>query len=193
MVNAVIQIEFHDTRATETQTEPILIQNNQEQHATITEADVEAEAAHFCNTIIQTEAIPSNSVNTQTNIQAKDALIGIDPSITNHQKKLAQAQLTIEKLEEETIPQQRYQELQRQLQNINVSQSEAFEKCRRAEERTEKVKNRLETVMCQMDTLCALYKYVLACRSPAKNYTLFLLERYLQLKTKAVRAGKPQN
>ena len=42
-----------------------------------------------------------------------------------------------------------------------------------------------------MDTLCSLYTYVLACRCPAKNYALFLLERYLQLKIKAVKAGKP--
>jgi len=42
-----------------------------------------------------------------------------------------------------------------------------------------------------MDTLCSLYTDVLACRSPPKNYALFLLERYLQLKIKAVRAGKP--
>ena len=42
-----------------------------------------------------------------------------------------------------------------------------------------------------MDTLCSLYIDVLACRCPAKNYALFLLERYFQLKIKAVKAGKP--
>ena len=42
-----------------------------------------------------------------------------------------------------------------------------------------------------MDTLCSLYTDVLACICPTKNYALFLLERYLQLKIKAVRAGKP--
>ena len=41
--------------------------------------------------------------------------------------------------------------------------------------------------MCIRDSL---YIDVLACRFPAKNYALFLLERYLQLKIKAVRAGK---
>ena len=43
----------------------------------------------------------------------------------------------------------------------------------------------------QMDTLCSLYDDVLSCRAPAKNYALFLLERYLRLKIKAVRAGAP--
>ena len=42
-----------------------------------------------------------------------------------------------------------------------------------------------------MDTLCSLYNEVLACRAPAKNYALFLMERYLQLKIKAVKAGAP--
>jgi len=77
------------------------------------------------------------------------------------------------------------------LRDINASENEAFNKYRRAEERVEEVKNRLKIVMSQMDTLCSLYTDVLACRSPAKNYALFLLERYLQLKIKAVRAGKP--
>ena len=45
--------------------------------------------------------------------------------------------------------------------------------------------------MSQMNTICSLYTDVLACRSPANNYALFLLERYLQLKIKAVRVGKP--
>ena len=42
-----------------------------------------------------------------------------------------------------------------------------------------------------MDTLCSLYADVLACRAPANNYALFLMERYLQLKIKAVKAGAP--
>ena len=42
-----------------------------------------------------------------------------------------------------------------------------------------------------MDILCSLYRNVLACRAPPKNYALFLLERYLQLKIKAIKAGKP--
>lgn len=45
--------------------------------------------------------------------------------------------------------------------------------------------------MNQMDILCSLYTDVLACRAPAKNYALFFLERYLQLKIKAVKAGVP--
>lgn len=42
-----------------------------------------------------------------------------------------------------------------------------------------------------MGILWSLYTDVLACRAPTKNYALFLLERYLQLKIKDVKAGKP--
>lgn len=42
-----------------------------------------------------------------------------------------------------------------------------------------------------MDTLCSLYTDVLACRAPARNYALFLMEIYLQLKIKVVKAGVP--
>lgn len=89
MVNATIQIEFHDTRATETQIDPILIKNDKQQHATITKVATQIGTTHFYNTIVQTEAIPSNSADTQTDIQAKDVLIGINPSITNLQEKMA--------------------------------------------------------------------------------------------------------
>jgi len=74
---------------------------------------------------------------------------------------------------------------------MNASESKTLNKYRKAEERIEKMKLRLEKVMGQMDTICSLYTDVLTCRSLANNYALFLLERYLQLKIKSVRAGKP--
>lgn len=61
----------------------------------------------------------------------------------------------------------------------------------KAEEKVEKVTNRLDTVMSQMNTLCSLYIDVLACMAPTKNYALFFMERYLQLKIKVVKAGVP--
>ena len=39
----------------------------------------------------------------------------------------------------------------------------------------------------------SLYSDVLTCRAPATNYALFLVERYLLLKIKAGREGKPTN
>lgn len=129
--------------------------------------------------------------STQINIQPKDVLINNHPGITKLQEDLAQAKWTIEKLEEENVPQKKYQDLQQQLRNINASENIAFDKYQRVEEKVEEVKNRLKIVRSQMDIHCSLYTNVLACRSPTKNYALFLLERYLQLKIKAVKAGKP--
>jgi hypothetical protein len=35
------------------------------------------------------------------------------------------------------------------------------------------------------------YSDIVACKAPATNYTLFLLERYLLIRVKYIRAGKP--
>ena len=74
---------------------------------------------------------------------------------------------------------------------MNIIESKTFDRCRKAEEKMEKIKLKLERVISQTNTICSLYSNVLACRSPATNYALFLLERYLLLKIKVVRAGKP--
>jgi len=46
-VNAAIQIEFHDIRVTQTQTEPIFIQMDKEQHAIVTKIAAQIENVHF--------------------------------------------------------------------------------------------------------------------------------------------------
>ena len=74
---------------------------------------------------------------------------------------------------------------------MSQSESQAFEGWQKEQEKVAKVTRRLDSVVKQMDTVCSLYNDVLTCRAPAKNYALFLLERYLRLKIKAVRAGAP--
>lgn len=145
----------------------------------------------FHNKETQTVGIPSHNKSTQTTIQAKDFMTRNDPIIVNLQEELAQAQLALEWLEQETVSKKKYQELKRQLQDMKKAKSENFDKCRKAKEKFEKTKLRLDKVIIQTYTLCSLYTDVLACISPANNYALFLLERYLLLKIKAVRAGKP--
>jgi len=61
--------------------------------------------SHNKNT--QTIKIHSHSKNMQTDIQAKDIMTRSDPTIANLQENLAQAWLTIERLEVEIVPQQR--------------------------------------------------------------------------------------
>jgi len=60
------------------------------------------------------------------------------------------------------------------------------------EEKLKKAKTKLGKVMDQIDTICSLYSDVLSYRSLATNYALFLLERYLILKIKAIKADKPR-
>jgi hypothetical protein len=43
----------------------------------------------------------------------------------------------------------------------------------------------------KIKSIFSIYYDILACRAPANNYSLFLLERYLLLKVKAIRAGTP--
>jgi hypothetical protein len=43
----------------------------------------------------------------------------------------------------------------------------------------------------QIKEICDVYTDAIDCRAPATNYTLFLLERYLLLRVKSIRAGKP--
>ena len=73
---------------------------------------------------------------------------------------------------------------------IHEAEAEAHEKRWKAEVKADKVMNQIKLAYNRMDTLYSLYTDVLACRCPAKNYASFLLERYLQLKIKVVRAGK---
>ena len=74
---------------------------------------------------------------------------------------------------------------------MNTTESETFDRYRKAEEKMEKIKLKLDKVISQTNTICSLYMNVLAYRSPATNYALFLLEWYLLLKIKVVRASKP--
>ena len=74
---------------------------------------------------------------------------------------------------------------------MNTTESEIINRCRKMEEKIKKIKLKLDRVIGQTKPICSLYMGVLACRSPATNYALFLLEWYLLLKIKAVRVGKP--
>lgn len=104
---------------------------------------------------------------------------------------MAQAQLALKQCRKEIVPLQNYQELQKKFRQLTITEDESFARFRQVEERLKKVKTKLDRVMDQIDTICSLYSDVLSCRSPATNYAMSLLERYLLLKIKAVKAGKP--
>lgn len=54
----------------------------------------------------------------------------------------------------------------------------------------EKIKFKLDKFISHTNTICSLHSDFLTCKSLTTNYALFLLEQYLLLKIKAVRAGK---
>lgn len=154
-----------------------------------------------CDKEIQTEAplsgvirvLDSKQLNkkVQVKLLASTAAWKRDPKTVTLRKGLKQAQQEAEKLREQTVPHEKYEELQQQFRNVNQSESQAFEGWRKEQEKVAKVTRRLDIVIKQMDTLCSLYNDVLACRAPAKNYAIFLLEQYLQLKIKVIKAGAP--
>ena len=81
--------------------------------------------------------------------------------------------------------------MQKKVRELTLNENGTFDRFRQDEEKLNKVKTKLDRVMSQIDTIFSLYSGVLTCRSPATNYALFLLERYLLLKIKDVRASKP--
>ena len=49
----------------------------------------------------------------------------------------------------------------------------------------------LDGALEQIKNVFSIYSDILACRAPATNYALFLLEHYLLLKVKSIRVGTP--
>lgn len=194
VATVVVKMELCEGRATGTQTELIptrTIATQERLHADLVDVYAQTDGYTSHNKEVQAKDIPSCSTGTQTDIQAKDILTHHDPILLNLQEELTQAHLALEWYEEETVPLHKYQELQKQFRELTITENETFDRFRKEEEKLEKVKLKLDRVMSQINTLCSLYLDVLTCRSPATNYALFLLKRYLLLKIKVERAGKP--
>jgi hypothetical protein len=105
---------------------------------------------------------------------------------------LLEKNATIRRLEEELMHSQQamfqnrselltiveHQELQSQKQSIIVDRLEAK-------------LTQVQQALTQSREICDVYSDAINCRAPATNYTLFLLERYLLLRVKAIREVKP--
>lgn len=74
---------------------------------------------------------------------------------------------------------------------LTITENGTFDRFRQEREKLNKVKTKLDRVRNQIDTIFSLYSDALTCRSPTTNYAPFLLERYLLLNIKVVRASKP--
>jgi hypothetical protein len=79
----------------------------------------------------------------------------------------------------------------RQLRSMSATENETFSKLNKAKEKVKKVQGQLDGGLDQIKEFFSVYSDILSCRSPATNYAMFLLECYLLLKLKAIRAGRP--
>jgi hypothetical protein len=84
-----------------------------------------------------------------------------------------------------------HQNIVKQLKDMTTTDSETCATLTRAQEKVKKVQTQLEKDLEQIKDMCDVYSDVINCRAPATNYTLFLIERYMLLRVKAIREGKP--
>jgi hypothetical protein len=83
-----------------------------------------------------------------------------------------------------------HQRVVKQLKAMSATENETFVELARAQGKVKKV-GQLDKSLEQIKEICDVYTDAVDCRAPATNYTLFLLERYLLLRVKYIRAGKP--
>jgi hypothetical protein len=74
---------------------------------------------------------------------------------------------------------------------MSTTENETFVELNKAKEKVKKVQGQLDGALEKIKEIFSVYSDILACRAPATNYALFLLERYLLLKVKSIRAGTP--
>jgi predicted nuclease with TOPRIM domain len=105
--------------------------------------------------------------------------------------ELVQTQKTLTQCRSEMVTMEEYQKVVKQLKTMSATENETFAELTRAQGKIKKVQNQLEKDLEKIKEICDVYTDAIDCRAPATNYTLFLLERYLLLRVKSIRAGKP--
>jgi hypothetical protein len=109
------------------------------------------------------------------------------------EEELEQSQQTITQCKSEMVTMTEHQNVFRQLQTMSTTKNETFVELNRAKEKLKKIRGQLDGALEKIKNVFSIYYDILACRAPATNYALFLLERYLLLKLKAIRAGTPSD
>jgi hypothetical protein len=84
-----------------------------------------------------------------------------------------------------------YQRVVKELKDMTATEGETYDALTKAQEKIKKVQTQLENYLEQIKHICDVYSDAINYRAPATNYVLFLLEQYLLLRVKAIRAGKP--
>lgn len=88
------------------------------------------------------------------------------------------------------MPLRVHQELRKKFETLTATKDETFAQYKAKQKKFEKAQVKLRKAKEKLETVCSLYSSTLSCRASATNYALFLLERYLLLKIKVVKASK---
>jgi hypothetical protein len=112
--------------------------------------------------------------------------------IARLETELVQTQQTLTQCKSEMVTMEEHQKVVKHLKAISATENKMFSELTRTQGKVKKVQNQLEKDLEQIKDICDVYTDAINCRAPiATNYTLFLLERYLLLRVKAIRVGKP--
>jgi hypothetical protein len=104
--------------------------------------------------------------------------------------ELGQAQRALAQHQDEMVTRDEYQKIVKQLKDMKTTRIETYAALTRSQRKIKKVQTQLEKALEQIKEICDVYFDAINCRSPATNYTLFLLQQYLLLRVKAIREGK---
>jgi hypothetical protein len=74
---------------------------------------------------------------------------------------------------------------------MSATMNETFSNLSKDREKVNKVQGQLDGALEKIKEIFSIYSDRLACRAPATNYAMFLLEHYLLLAIKYIRAGTP--
>jgi hypothetical protein len=104
---------------------------------------------------------------------------------------MVQEQQALTQSREEMITRVEHKKVVKQLKDMSSTKTETYARLTKAQENIKKMQIQFEKSLKQIKDICDVYFDVINCNTPATNYTLFLLERYLLLRVKSIRAGKP--
>ena len=105
-------------------------------------------------------------------------------TIRRQETKLEQSQQTLTQCRNEMVPVTEHQKIDKQLRAMSTTENETFVDLNREREKVKKVQGQLVGALEQIRNILSIYSDVLACRAPANNYALFVLEQYFLLKVR---------
>jgi hypothetical protein len=140
-------------------------------------------------------------VETQTDVPATEEIVcqteesfqSFEQSVVINrlEEELVQAQQALTQSIDEMVTMPEHKRVVKKLKDMLTTENETYAKLTRAQGKVKKVQGQLDKDLEQIKEICSVYSDIVAYRAPATNYTLFLLERYLLLRIKSIRVGKP--